>query len=101
GGGMALVSRLGSLWRNLVHRAERERVLDDEVRAYASLLEDEMVERGLSPEEARRRAAIAAGGVEQVKESVREVRAGALVEATWRDARYGLRALARTPAFTG
>ena len=92
--------RLRSLWRNLVHKDERERDLDSEVRAYAALLEDEMVGRGLPREEARRRAAIEVGGAEQVKEEVRAVRMGALLETTWRDARHALRTLARTPAFT-
>ena len=54
--------RLASLWRNLVHKKERERDLEAEVRAYAALLEDEMRERGLSPEDVRRRVAGAQKG---------------------------------------
>jgi len=95
-----LFPRALSLWRNLVHRDARERDLDAEVRSYAAMLEEEMVERGLPREEARRRAAIEVGGAEQVKEDVRAVRMGALLEATGRDARHALRALARTPGFT-
>ena len=97
---MIWTSRLASLWRNLVHRNRSERDLDDEVRAYAAILEDENMARGLPPEEARRQALIAMGGMEQVKEDVRAVRMGALLETVGQDARYGLRALAGAPGFT-
>ncbi|HYU44310.1 MAG TPA: ABC transporter permease, partial [Vicinamibacteria bacterium] len=97
---MIWTSHLASLWRNLVHKKRSERDLDDEVRAYAAILEDENVARGLPPEEARRQALIEMGGMEQVKEDVRAVRMGALLETVAQDARYGLRTLARTPGFT-
>jgi predicted permease len=97
---MIWTSRLASLWRNLVHKKRSERDLDDEVRAYAAILEDENLARGLPPEEARRQALIELGGTEQVKEHVREVRMGALLESVGQDARYGLRTLARAPGFT-
>ena len=97
---MIWTSRLASLWRNVVHRRRRERDLDEEVRAYAAILEDENVARGLSPEEARRQALVEVGGIEQVKENVRAVRMGALLETVGRDARYAARTLARSPGFT-
>jgi len=97
---MIWTSRLRSLWRNLVHKRTSEQDLDEEVRAYAAILEDENVARGLSPEEARRQALIEMGGMEQVKEHVREVKMGALLETVGQDVRYGVRTLARTPGFT-
>jgi len=97
---MIWTSRLASLWRNLVHRRRREGDLDEEVRAYAAILEDENVARGLPPEEARRQALIEMGGLEQVKEDVRAVKMGAFLETIGRDVRYGARTLARAPGFT-
>ena len=97
---MIWTSRLRSLWRNLARRGQKERDLDDEVRAYAAILEDENAARGLTPEEARRQALIEMGGLEQVKEQVREVKMGALLETVAQDVRYGLRTLARAPGFT-
>ena len=97
---MIWTSRLASLWRNLARRGQKERDLDDEVRAYAAILEDENAARGLAPEEARRQALIEMGGMEQVKEQVREVKMGALLETVAQDVRYGLRTLARAPGFT-
>ncbi len=55
---------------------------------------------GMSPAEARRAALIESDGVEQVKERVRDVRAGNLLETLLRDIRFGARMLAKDPAFT-
>ena len=97
---MIWMSRLASLWRNLAHKKRREQDLDDEVLAYAAILEDENTARGLTPEEARRQALMEMGGMEQVKEEVRAVRMGTLLETVAQDLRYGLRTLARAPGFT-
>jgi predicted permease len=48
----------------------------------------------------RRTAQAEAGGVEQVKQAVRDRRAGAHLELLWQDARFGLRQLLRNPGFT-
>lgn len=76
-----------------------ERDLCNEVQSYAQLLEDEARAAGVPEGEARRRALAELGGVESVKESVRESRAGAVIEQILQDARYAVRGLRRTPAF--
>jgi putative ABC transport system permease protein len=86
--------------RNLFRRERVERNLDEEIRSFLDELIEEKVAAGMSPAEARRAAMIEVGGVEQVKERVRETRAGALVETLLQDLRYGLRAMAKNPAFT-
>jgi len=97
---MALLRHLGSLRRNLFERARVERRLDDELRFYLDRLIEEKLAGGLSAEEARRAARIELGGMEQVKEEVRQVRAGQMVEQLLQDLRYGIRALRKNPAFT-
>ena len=97
---MALTPRIVSLFRNLFRTTRVERDLDQEVRSYTELLAGEKVHGGASPEEARREALIELGGVEQVKEQVREVRAGTMLESFAQDLRYGLRLLIKSPGFT-
>ncbi len=80
-------------WRN------RERELDDELRAYVELLAEEYRGRGYGPEDAMRAARVEAAAVEAVKDGVRDVWRGAWIESLWRDVRFGVRLLRRSPSF--
>jgi len=77
-------SRLRSALRNLFARTRIDRELDADVRAYVDLLTDEKVGAGLDRSAARRAALVELGGIERVKDEVREVRTGALLETTAR-----------------
>ena len=97
---MSLLSRLVACCRNLFQKKRVERALSDELaHAFEALVENKMSE-GTSEAEARRWAAMQLGGVEQLKEHVREVSAGYYIEIFLRDVRYAARMLLKNPGFT-
>ena len=96
---MPLLPRLSSLWRNLFHKARKEQELSEEIDAYLEMLIEQKINEGLDPAEARRAALIELGGKDQVKEKVRDARAGHFIETFWQDLRYGLQTLRRNPGF--
>lgn len=85
--------------KNLLHKDRVERQLDSELRAYVEMVADEKVAEGASASEARRSTLAEFGGMEQVKQAVRDHRAGTGLETFWGDIRYGWRQLLRNPGF--
>ena len=95
---MVLLARLRSALRNLFRKSDAEARLDAEVRSYADQLTDENIAAGMSPAKARREALAATGGLEQIKQSVRDRRAGIGLEILAQDLRYAWRQLLRSPS---
>src|SRR5947208_3516833 len=96
----SFVSRTLALCRNLFRRTAVEQELSAELAQAYEFLVESKIRDGTSTSEARRLAVIELGGVEQLKEEIREVRAGYNLEALFRDVRFGLRMLLKTPGFT-
>ena len=61
---------------------------------------DDNMQSGMAPDEARRVALVAFGGVEGVKEQYRRRAGLPWLDSVRRDLQYGLRSLLRTPGFT-
>ena len=97
---MGMGSRFRAALRTLLHKQRVETELDAEVRSYVDAVADEKMKRGVAPAEARRQALAESGGLEQVKQAVRDQRASTTVESVIQDIRYGLRQMRRNPAFT-
>jgi putative ABC transport system permease protein len=95
-----MAKRILSLFQNLFRQRAVEQELDDELRSSLELLTQEKVKQGLSQQVARREALIELGGIEQVKEEVRAVRAGRILEDFAGDVRFAFRTLAKSPGFT-
>jgi putative ABC transport system permease protein len=97
---MPFLSRIASTWRNLSDKESVDQELTEELRAHVDLLTDQKIREGLEPEAARRAALLEIGGLEQVKERVREVRMGRPLDDLSQDLRYALRGLRKHRAFT-
>jgi predicted permease len=79
---------------------ERERDFGEEMESVVQMHMDEYLSAGLTSEEARRRALIEVGGIEQVRQAVRNGRGLQWLEGWARDVKYAIRALRRTPGFS-
>jgi len=97
---MDILHRAASCLRNLFARDRADGDLDVEVRGYLDALVAEKVRAGMTTEAAERAARIELGGIEAVKENVRDVRVGATIDVLSRDVKFASRGLRKTPAFT-
>src|SRR5579872_1905376 len=83
----------------LFHRAKHERDWNLEFESHLHLHIEDNIRAGMSPDEARRQALLKFGGVEPVKESMRERATFTSIDTTLRDLRYAVRNLTRNPGF--
>ncbi len=85
--------------RGLFSHAAADRDLLDELESHFRLQVDDSVRAGLPRDEAVRRARIALGGVEQMREIHRDQRGVPVFENFLRDLRYGVAGLRKNPTF--
>ncbi|HEU0040005.1 MAG TPA: ABC transporter permease, partial [Verrucomicrobiae bacterium] len=97
---MPLLVKARSFLRNLLLSRRVEADLDQEVRSHLELLTEENIRAGMPPKEAQRAARIELGGIEQMKEQVRDVQTANWLRSVVSDCRYGLRQLRKNPGAT-
>jgi predicted permease len=86
--------------RELLRRGRGERERDEEFRFHLECEIEQRIAHGEPPDEERRNALLAFGGVERFRQETREARGFATLESLARDLKFATRRLVRAPAFT-
>src|SRR5437868_8765587 len=87
--------------RSLFRWAQADQELDDELRDHLERKTEEYVAKGMTQEEAHRRARLdLGGGIEQTKEKCRDARRINWIQDFVQDLRVGLRMLRKSQGFT-
>lgn len=97
---MRIWSRARNSLRDLCRLSRLESEMHSEIRSHIEAYTDDLVRNGISLPEARRRAQIEFGSIEQTKDECRNARGINLVETVSQDLRYALRLHRRSWSFT-
>ena len=97
---MSFLRKISRGLRSLFHKEQVDRDLSDEIGAFTEMAVQEKMKQGLSRQEALRATRLELGTVEIAKEEVRSATWESFVENLWRDIRFALRTLRKSPAFS-
>jgi putative ABC transport system permease protein len=86
--------------RRFMDRTRKDEDLAEEIESHLAHEQDKNDARGLPADEARRAARLKFGNPRTTREDVWRYRSFPWVETSWRDLRFAVRALAKTPGFT-
>src|SRR5579864_2844413 len=100
GGSMTLWSRTRNWLRDVLRLSRLENEMDVELNAHIEAFTEDLIRSGMTREEARRRARIEFGSIEQTKTDCRNARGINSVETILQDLRYALRLQSRSWGFT-
>ncbi len=95
-----MFKRMRRWFRAVGHGGRLDDQMDQELAFHLELEAAKLERQGLTPEAARTEARRAFGGVERVREEVRDTRRTSWVDTILRNVRYARRSLARNPGYT-
>jgi hypothetical protein len=96
---MSLLKGFAARMRSLFASGASEARMEEEFRFHLTMETERLVALGLPADEAKRRAFVAFGGVDQHREAMRDGRGTRLLGDFLSDVRYALRAMRRSPGF--
>jgi macrolide transport system ATP-binding/permease protein len=97
---MSLLRNIASGLRSLFRKEQVDQELDEELGTYLDMEAAEKMKQGMSRNEAVRAVRLERGSLEVTKELVRSGGWEFFMETCWRDVRFGVRTLLKSPAFT-
>ncbi len=97
---MGLLKEFAKRLRMTRHREQLDRDLEKEMRLHLELRQQQLVDRGLTPDAAHRAAHLKFGNTTRIKEKSQMTWGSEILESFVQDVAYGTRALLRSPALT-
>ena len=95
-----MLSRIRSWLDSVLRRSKVEKELASEMEFHLAVRRDDLIRRGLSPDEASRHARLELGASKRYKEECRESLGLRLLDQLRGDLRYAWQQLGKTPTFT-
>ena len=97
---MGLLRALSARMAGVLTKDRSDADLREELESHLEMETAENIRRGMAPDEARRKAILASGGLTQAAEAVRDRRGVPWIESIGADLGYAIRALRHSPVFT-
>jgi predicted permease len=97
---MSLLRSIASGLRSLFRKKQVDHELEEELNGFLEMAAEEKMKEGMSPKDAHRAVRLERGSLGVTKEVVRSGGWESVVEGLWRDIRFGVRSLRKSPGFS-
>src|SRR5260221_98920 len=97
---MSMLRNITNGLRSLFRKEQVDKELNEEVGAYLEMAAEEKMKQGMSRKDAVSAVRLERGKLELTKEVVRSGTWESFIETCWRDVRFGVRTLRKSPGFT-